>query len=70
MLQRGGRKVNRDETNERYETDERVERDGETPQSRLFFVQCHMCGAGRSVSTIKTGYLATQRGERRAARNK
>jgi len=39
-------------------------------QSRLFFVQCHMCGAGRSVSTIKTGYLATQRGERRAARNK
>jgi translation initiation factor 2 subunit 2 len=39
-------------------------------QSRLFFVQCHACGARRSVSTIKTGYLATQRGERRAARNK
>jgi translation initiation factor 2 subunit 2 len=38
--------------------------------SRLFFVQCHACGARRSVSTIKTGYLATQRGERRAARNK
>ena len=40
------------------------------PASRLFFVQCHACGARRSVSTIKTGYLATQRGERRAARNK
>ena len=35
------------------------------PASRLFFVQCHACGARRSVSTIKTGYLATQRGERR-----
>ena len=38
--------------------------------SRLFLVQCHACGARRSVATIQKGYLATQRGERRAARNK
>jgi translation initiation factor 2 subunit 2 len=38
--------------------------------SRLFFVQCNSCGARRAVSTISKGFVATQRGERRAARNK
>ena len=38
--------------------------------SRLFFVQCNSCGARRTVATISKGFVATQRGERRAMRNK
>jgi|EP00505_MAST-04D_sp_SCG-Rhode-Island_P002740 translation initiation factor 2 subunit 2 len=38
--------------------------------SRLFFVTCNACGARRAVSTISKGFVATQRGERRAMRNK
>ena len=38
--------------------------------SRLFFVECNSCGARRTVATISKGFVATQRGERRALRNK
>lgn len=36
--------------------------------SRLYFVNCTSCGASRAVSTIKSGFHAVKRGERRKAR--
>lgn len=37
--------------------------------SRLFFCNCRDCGSSRSVAPIRTGYHATSRADRRAARN-
>lgn len=37
--------------------------------TRLQFVSCKDCGADRSVAAIRTGYHATSRADRRAARN-
>lgn len=37
--------------------------------SRLYFVNCRDCGSKRSVATVRTGYHATSRADRRAARN-
>jgi translation initiation factor 2 subunit 2 len=37
--------------------------------SRLYFCHCRDCGSKRSVSTVRTGYHATSRADRRAARN-
>ena len=37
--------------------------------SRLYFCNCRDCGSGRSVAVIKSGYHATSRADRRAARN-
>eukprot|EP00558_Chaetoceros_sp_UNC1202_P010711 CAMPEP_0197238106 /NCGR_PEP_ID=MMETSP1429-20130617/4706_1 /TAXON_ID=49237 /ORGANISM="Chaetoceros sp., Strain UNC1202" /LENGTH=250 /DNA_ID=CAMNT_0042697207 /DNA_START=71 /DNA_END=823 /DNA_ORIENTATION=+ len=37
--------------------------------TRLQFVNCKDCGSNRSVATIKSGYHATSRADRRAARN-
>jgi translation initiation factor 2 subunit 2 len=37
--------------------------------SRLYFVNCKDCGSQRSVATVRTGYHATSRADRRAARN-
>jgi translation initiation factor 2 subunit 2 len=36
--------------------------------TRLYFVECTSCGASRSVATIKAGFHAVGRGERRKAR--
>lgn len=37
--------------------------------SRLYFCQCQDCGSRRSVAPIRSGYHATSRADRRAARN-
>ena len=37
--------------------------------NRLYFMQCGNCGARRSVTPIKTGFVAISRGARRAKRN-
>lgn len=37
--------------------------------SRLYFCNCRECGSKRSVATVRTGYHATSRADRRAARN-
>jgi len=37
--------------------------------SRLHFCQCRDCGSSRSVAPIRSGYHATSRADRRAARN-
>jgi translation initiation factor 2 subunit 2 len=39
------------------------------PGSRLYFLQCNDCGSSRSVAPIRSGYHATSRADRRAARN-
>ena len=36
--------------------------------SRLYFVNCNSCGASRTVASIKSGFHAVKRGERRRAR--
>mmetsp|Transcript_16007 Transcript_16007/g.18084 ORF Transcript_16007/g.18084 Transcript_16007/m.18084 type:complete len:226 (-) Transcript_16007:1433-2110(-) len=36
--------------------------------SRMYFMNCSTCGAIRAVTSIRAGYHATGRGERRAAR--
>jgi translation initiation factor 2 beta subunit (eIF-2beta)/eIF-5 len=36
--------------------------------TRLTFVQCQSCGASRSVITVKAGFSAVLRGDRRKAR--
>mmetsp|Transcript_11224 Transcript_11224/g.12869 ORF Transcript_11224/g.12869 Transcript_11224/m.12869 type:complete len:221 (-) Transcript_11224:233-895(-) len=36
--------------------------------SRMYFMNCSTCGAVRAVTSIRAGYHATGRGERRAAR--
>jgi translation initiation factor 2 subunit 2 len=36
--------------------------------SRLYFCHCRDCGSKRSVATVRTGYHATSRADRRAAR--
>mmetsp|Transcript_3494 Transcript_3494/g.4184 ORF Transcript_3494/g.4184 Transcript_3494/m.4184 type:complete len:233 (+) Transcript_3494:104-802(+) len=37
--------------------------------SRLYFCHCRDCGSSRSVAPIRSGYHATSRADRRAARN-
>mmetsp|Transcript_2689 Transcript_2689/g.3185 ORF Transcript_2689/g.3185 Transcript_2689/m.3185 type:complete len:237 (-) Transcript_2689:253-963(-) len=37
--------------------------------SRLYFCNCRDCGSSRSVALIRSGYHATSRADRRAARN-
>jgi len=37
--------------------------------TRLYFIDCQQCKATRSVETVRAGFRAVQRGERRAARN-
>jgi translation initiation factor 2 subunit 2 len=37
--------------------------------SRLYFCNCRDCGSSRSVASIRSGYHATSRADRRAARN-
>jgi len=37
--------------------------------SRLYFCKCRDCGSSRSVAQIRSGYHATSRADRRAARN-
>ena len=37
--------------------------------SRLYFCNCRDCGSSRSVAPIRSGYHATSRADRRAARN-
>ena len=37
--------------------------------SRLYFCTCRDCGSSRSVAPIRSGYHATSRADRRAARN-
>mmetsp|Transcript_28728 Transcript_28728/g.33018 ORF Transcript_28728/g.33018 Transcript_28728/m.33018 type:complete len:110 (-) Transcript_28728:318-647(-) len=37
--------------------------------TRLYFCHCKDCGSSRSVAQIRTGYHATSRADRRAARN-
>ena len=39
------------------------------PATRLNFCKCHDCGSSRSVAPISSGYHATSRADRRAARN-
>lgn len=39
------------------------------PSSRLYFCECQECGSRRSVAPIRSGYHATSRADRRAARN-
>lgn len=39
------------------------------PASRLYFCVCKDCGSSRSVLPIRSGYHATSRADRRAARN-
>lgn len=39
------------------------------PATRLNFCKCHDCGSSRSVAQISSGYHATSRADRRAARN-
>lgn len=36
--------------------------------SRLYFVHCKSCGSSRSVGTIRTGFHAQTRADRRALR--
>mmetsp|Transcript_48335 Transcript_48335/g.72069 ORF Transcript_48335/g.72069 Transcript_48335/m.72069 type:complete len:229 (-) Transcript_48335:138-824(-) len=43
-----------------------LEKDSST---RLFFCKCRDCGSSRSVAPIRSGYHATSRADRRAARN-
>jgi len=43
-----------------------LQRDG---ASRLYFLHCGDCGSSRSVAPIRSGYHATSRADRRAARN-
>jgi len=43
-----------------------LQRDG---ASRLYFLHCTDCGSSRSVAPIRSGYHATSRADRRAARN-
>lgn len=43
-----------------------LKKDGAT---RLYFCHCRDCGSSRSVAPIRTGYHATSRADRRAARN-
>lgn len=38
------------------------------PTSRLMFVQCESCGSSRSVTTIKSGFHATLKADRKKAR--
>lgn len=38
-------------------------------RSRLYLCNCRECGSSRSVAPIRTGYHATSRADRRAARN-
>jgi translation initiation factor 2 subunit 2 len=37
--------------------------------TRLYFLSCRDCGSSRSVATVRSGYHATSRADRRAARN-
>jgi len=37
--------------------------------SRLYFMQCEECGAGKSVAPIRAGFHAQTRADRRAIRN-
>lgn len=37
--------------------------------TRLYFLNCRNCGSKRSVATVRSGYHATSRADRRAARN-
>ena len=37
--------------------------------SRLYFCNCRDCGSKRSVATVRAGYHATSRADRKAARN-
>jgi translation initiation factor 2 subunit 2 len=37
--------------------------------TRLYFLSCRDCGSTRSVATVRSGYHATSRADRRAARN-
>ena len=39
------------------------------PSTRLYMLHCNDCGSSRSVQTIRSGYHATSRADRRAARN-
>jgi translation initiation factor 2 subunit 2 len=39
------------------------------PSTRLYFLECLDCGSSRSVAQIRSGYHATSRADRRAARN-
>jgi translation initiation factor 2 subunit 2 len=39
------------------------------PNTRLYFLHCKDCGSSRSVAPIRSGYHATSRADRRAARN-
>ncbi|TPX71192.1 hypothetical protein SpCBS45565_g01310 [Spizellomyces sp. 'palustris'] len=39
-----------------------------TKENRLFFLQCESCGSTRTVSAIKTGFMAQTRDARKAAR--
>lgn len=45
--------------------DTRLTRD---PMTRLYFVACSNCGSSRSVAPIRSGFHATSRADRRAAR--
>lgn len=38
------------------------------PSTRLYMLECKNCGSGKSVATIKGGYVAVKRGERKKAR--
>merc|ERR1712194_127470 len=38
------------------------------PSTRLYFVNCTRCGASRSCATIKTGYHATSKADRKRAK--
>lgn len=38
--------------------------------TRLFVVNCHNCGASRTAVSIKSGYHAVTRADRRAAKQK
>jgi translation initiation factor 2 subunit 2 len=38
------------------------------PTTRLYFISCSLCGSRRSVVPIKSGFHATSRADRRAAR--
>jgi translation initiation factor 2 subunit 2 len=38
------------------------------PTTRLYFISCSLCGSRRSVIPIKSGFHATSRADRRAAR--
>ncbi|KAL3924943.1 MAG: hypothetical protein SGILL_000733 [Bacillariaceae sp.] len=39
------------------------------PSTRLYMLHCNDCESSRSVATIRSGYHATSRADRRAARN-